>query len=910
MGTAVAAVLVLAGLGPAGASEADDPPPSSGPSLPAQTITEDSVPAGSFLVVGGTDGSVAIVPDADPADLAGLPGLSVLEIREDQTVLPFGAGAGGFRPDDISSDPWRDSQWSLDLYDLEALWSAAGTTGSGVVVAVIDSGVDATHPDLAGRVDAGWDFITDQPWPAGSSVDGCGHGTHVAGTIAAGADNGSSSTGLAPGVVIMPVRVLGGSSCVGSMSDVEAGIIWAADHGADVINLSLGAPAGDRAGALNAAVQHAVNNGAVVVAAAGNCGYHRTRSTCPNTKEGQAAIPAAYQDVLSVANVDPHLVASEISNRDAHVDVVAPGVAIMGPWPAEGTARLSGTSMAGPHVAGLVALTVAADSSVPTGPSRSTFIEDRVAAATIDLGVSGRDDTYGRGLVDAWSLVLPTRPAPAVSVTTTAVSWTPVPGASGYEVSVLDEVVGDDVVTSTVTTVGSSTTGISRFGDWTDGRLVFKVRALGVSAAPGIGVQPFPDQNLEVLPVDGGVVVKLAPTPEGYVRAWPTDTLDETAGVPVEDVHGNPMGLRFGGLTNGVARSFRAHEVYEGWSWTTTAPTQGPVTATPGAGLGVSGAVSGLTVEPSSSGALSVSWLPPTDLSGYPVTGYRVTHDGLSSGQVLVVSSSSPSVTLTGGPTSVTIQPWTEVGGGAPLTAHIPSSAGLVSPAVFSPGVVGPDGPMVIDLGTGQPVAIATSAPEPARLVAVHRKDDGSTWATDPEGRMYTTGTALHRGDLAALVLNEPVLGMTPTADGSGYWMVASDGGVFAFDVPFLGSMGGTPLNRPITAMAVTPTGLGYHLVASDGGVFSFGDARFLGSLAGVALNQPINGMAVTPSGNGYWMVASDGGVFAFGDAAYHGSVGGLALDAPVMGLMSTESGQGYWLVDALGRSYPFGDAP
>ncbi|MCP3857643.1 MAG: S8 family serine peptidase, partial [Actinomycetia bacterium] len=186
MGTAVAAVLVLAGLGPAGASEADDPPPSSGPSLPAQTITEDSVPAGSFLVVGGTDGSVAIVPDADPADLAGLPGLSVLEIREDQTVLPFGAGAGGFRPDDISSDPWRDSQWSLDLYDLEALWSAAGTTGSGVVVAVIDSGVDATHPDLAGRVDAGWDFITDQPWPAGSSVDGCGHGTHVAGTIAAG----------------------------------------------------------------------------------------------------------------------------------------------------------------------------------------------------------------------------------------------------------------------------------------------------------------------------------------------------------------------------------------------------------------------------------------------------------------------------------------------------------------------------------------------------------------------------------------------------------------------------------------------------------------------------------------------------------------------------------------------------
>jgi hypothetical protein len=289
----------------------------------------------------------------------------------------------------------------------------------------------------------------------------------------------------------------------------------------------------------------------------------------------------------------------------------------------------------------------------------------------------------------------------------------------------------------------------------------------------------------------------------------------------------------------------------------------------------------------------------------------------------IVVPASATSIRLgpewvgAGGTYVITIQPWTAVGGGHPnsISVAMAGSSGSVpvsyapSAPVFSPGVVGPDGPVVIDTASGQPVAIATAAPEPTRLVAVHRKADGSTWAIDPEGRMYTTGTASHRGDLGALVLNEPVLGMTPTADGNGYWMVASDGGVFAFDVPFFGSMGGTPLNQRITGMAVTPTGLGYHLVASDGGLFSFGDAAFHGSLGGTSLNRPIKGMAVTPTGDGYWMVADDGGVFSFGDAGFHGSLGGTALDAPVIGLIGTDTGDGYWLIDSAGRSFPFGDA-
>ncbi len=165
-------------------------------------------------------------------------------------------------------------------------------------------------------------------------------------------------------------------------------------------------------------------------------------------------------------------------------------------------------------------------------------------------------------------------------------------------------------------------------------------------------------------------------------------------------------------------------------------------------------------------------------------------------------------------------------------------------------------------------------------------------------------------GSMGGHHLNAPMVGMAETPGGGGYWEVASDGGIFSFGAAaFHGSTGSLRLNKPIVGMAATPDGGGYWLVASDGGIFSFGDARFSGSTGSLRLNKPIVGMAATPDGGGYWLVASDGGIFSFGDAAFYGSRGGQPLNKPIAGMAATASGHGYWLVASDGGIFTYGDA-
>jgi hypothetical protein len=139
-----------------------------------------------------------------------------------------------------------------------------------------------------------------------------------------------------------------------------------------------------------------------------------------------------------------------------------------------------------------------------------------------------------------------------------------------------------------------------------------------------------------------------------------------------------------------------------------------------------------------------------------------------------------------------------------------------------------------------------------------------------------------------------------------GYWLVAADGGIFAYDAPFFGSMGGKPLNAPIVGIAADPATGGYWEVASDGGLFAF-NASFFGSEGGKPLDAPIVGMVATPDGGGYWEVARDGGIFAFGDASFYGSMGGKHLNAPIVGIATAQNGSGYYEVATDGGIFNFG---
>jgi hypothetical protein len=205
-----------------------------------------------------------------------------------------------------------------------------------------------------------------------------------------------------------------------------------------------------------------------------------------------------------------------------------------------------------------------------------------------------------------------------------------------------------------------------------------------------------------------------------------------------------------------------------------------------------------------------------------------------------------------------------------------------------------------IELNLNQPVVSMAITP-----------DEGGYWMVAADGGVFAYGDAPFYGSTGNLTLNKPIVGMAATPDGKGYWFVAADGGIFAYgDAGFYGSTGNLVLNQPIVGMAATPDGKGYWLVAADGGIFAFGDAQFYGSTGNLVLNQPIVGMATTPDGKGYWLVAADGGIFAYGDAPFYGSTGNLVLNQPIVGMAATHDGRGYWFVAADGGVFSFGDAP
>jgi len=210
----------------------------------------------------------------------------------------------------------------------------------------------------------------------------------------------------------------------------------------------------------------------------------------------------------------------------------------------------------------------------------------------------------------------------------------------------------------------------------------------------------------------------------------------------------------------------------------------------------------------------------------------------------------------------------------------------------------------------GAPWAPTVTAAPPPQIAAAGQSTP-SYWLFARDGGVFAFDAPFDGSVPGVGVHVDNVVGGSTTLDSNGYWLVGSDGGVYAFgDARFYGSMGGQPLEQPIVGMVAEPTGNGYWLVARDGGVFAFGGAGFFGSLGGEPLAQPIVAI-ISPDDGGYLLVGADGGVFAFGDAGYYGSLPalGVAPAGPIVGAAPTPDGRGYWLVSAGGGVYAFGDA-
>ncbi|MBU7013236.1 MAG: S8 family peptidase [Theionarchaea archaeon] len=281
--------------------------------------------------------------------------------------------------------PAEELPWGVDRIDADLAWSTS--KGTGVKVAIVDTGIDMDHPDLVANIKGGFNAIApSRKYKDPSNFDDDhGHGSHCAGIVAA-VDNEIGVIGVAPEAWLYGVKVLD-SSGSGYDSDIIEGIQWCVDNDIQVLSMSFGGYDDDQT--FHDAIDAAWNAGLLLVAAAGNEGY-----------EEPDLYPAGYSTVMAISAMDSSDAIVEWSNTGSEIELAAPGVSIYSTYKRGGYTTMSGTSMACPHVSGTAALVWAVHPSYTNAQVRQTLWN-----TAEDLGVSGWDPYYGYGLVDAQAAV-------------------------------------------------------------------------------------------------------------------------------------------------------------------------------------------------------------------------------------------------------------------------------------------------------------------------------------------------------------------------------------------------------------------------------------------------------------------------------------------------------------------------
>ena len=284
--------------------------------------------------------------------------------------------------------------WGVENINATDVWEM-GFNGTGINVSIVDTGINYSHPDLQANYKLGYDFVNDDPDP----MDDDGHGTHVAGTIS-GTGVGGYQTGVAPGANLFAVKVLG-SNGYGNYSDIIEGVGWSVANGADIVSLSIGGP---HDSSMTAMIDNTIAAGVLPVIAAGNDG-----------KNGSSTIacPGDELNALTVGATDNNDIIADFSSRgpvNGYIkpDVVAPGVNIYSTSISGGYLIMGGTSMATPHVSGAAALILQAY------PDMSPLeVKQLLESTAVDLGTSGKDNTYGSGRIDVLKAIM--APPPNIS---------------------------------------------------------------------------------------------------------------------------------------------------------------------------------------------------------------------------------------------------------------------------------------------------------------------------------------------------------------------------------------------------------------------------------------------------------------------------------------------------------------